>query len=1112
MKRIWIALCVGLLGSAVTCADVWAQATAQMSGTVRDSSGAVLPGVEVMATQTDTGIIRSTVTNEAGSFILPNLAVGPYRLEAGLPGFRSFVQTGIVLQINGSPVINVVLEIGQVTEQVEVQANATLVETRNVGIGQVMENTRIVELPLNGRNVQDLVLLSGAAVSMGVTSGRQFPDRIAISAGGSLGFGTNYELDGIRHIDSYDGQAMPLPFPDALQEFRVESSGLSAQNARGSSVGAVTKSGTNDFHGNLFEFVRNDLFNATSYFALVDPVTGKKVRSTLKRNQFGGTVGGPIQKNKLFFFGGYQGTIVRQDPLDTRAYLPTAAMLAGDFTAITSPACNVGRPINLAVPFMNNRIDPSMFSKAALNIVSKLPKTSDPCGEFKFGRRNDSNNGQIVSRVDYQLSEKHSLFGRYVWNTLKIIHPFTYTPDNILNTTVAGYNDHAHAGTIGSTYLINPNMINAFRLGITRTNQQRVGAKFFEFQDVGINAYAYVPKYMTLTVTGGFSIGGGTQSDSNFTTTAYTMANDVSWTTAQHQIGFGGTLVHSRANVNAWAASGQFTFSGTESGLGLADFLRGRPNTFLQGDSNRLYARNNQFALYAQDAWKVTPRLTMNYGLRWQPIFPMKDMRNPVPTVMVFNYDRFVKGQKSTVFKNAPAGMLYHGDADFPLSGPNDVWATRWLNLSPRLGLAWDIEGNGRTSVRASYALSFEEYPLQMRHGESIGQPPWASNTSLPFPPGGLDDPWRGIPGGNPFPFQLTVNSTFPAVGGVYQSQRPDISPTYIGSWNLTVQRQIASAWLASASYLGSETTHLWAQISLNPSLFFPGTNCTLPNGVVVSGTCSTLANTDTRRRLNFVNPAEGRGIGRMSEYVFGGTQSYNGMLLSLQRRTNRGVAVTGNYTFAHCVGDYSGRSSRGVSLGADETYQDATNRRLDRANCISDVRHAFNLTTVAETPRFANQKLRMLAGGWRLSGIYRWTTDTFLTVTSGVDRALNDIVNQRPNQVSENIYKDKSKGPMTQYLDPAAFAPAPPGSLGNFGRVNVKAPPTWQFDAALSRIFRFRESQNLEFRLEAYNVTNSFRPGPLPTAATAYNSNTFGQIRTSLDPRILQFALKYMF
>src|SRR3954467_1992981 len=267
MKRPISTACAALLLVVFASVSLWAQATAQISGTVKDQSGAVLPGVEVTATQTDTGIARTVVTNETGSYVLPNLAIGPYRLEAGLPGFRTFVQAGIVLQVNGSPVVNPVMQGGQVTEQIEVQANAALVETRNAGVGQVIENTRIVELPLNGRNVQDLIVLSGAAVQQGTTSNRSFAGNDVVSMAGSVGFGAAYTLDGIAHMDPYDGQSQPLPFPDALQEFKVETSGLSAQNPKSAAISSVTKSGTNEFHGDLFEFVRNDLFNARNYFA-----------------------------------------------------------------------------------------------------------------------------------------------------------------------------------------------------------------------------------------------------------------------------------------------------------------------------------------------------------------------------------------------------------------------------------------------------------------------------------------------------------------------------------------------------------------------------------------------------------------------------------------------------------------------------------------------------------------------------------------------------------------------------------------------------------------------------------------------------------------------------
>jgi hypothetical protein len=363
MKRIAMHLATALAIFVLSCGSIWAQATAQISGTARDQSGAVLPGVEVTATQTETGVARSAVTNETGAYVLPNLPVGPYRLEASLPGFRTFVQTGTVLQVNSSPVINPVLEVGQVTEQVEVQANAALVETRNVGVGQVIENQRILELPLNGRNVTDLITLAGSSVLMTTSSLGGVPGTVRISVAGGVEYGVAYSLDGAMHNNPFDNANLPFPFPDALQEFKVETSGLTAQNGghSGGSVNSVTKSGTNDIHGDLFEFVRNDLFNARNYFA--------QTGSTLKRNQFGGTLGGPIAKNKLFFFGGYQGTTLRQDPANLQAFVPTAAMLAGDFTAFASPVCNAGRQINLKAPFVGNKVSPTLFNKAALTIA-----------------------------------------------------------------------------------------------------------------------------------------------------------------------------------------------------------------------------------------------------------------------------------------------------------------------------------------------------------------------------------------------------------------------------------------------------------------------------------------------------------------------------------------------------------------------------------------------------------------------------------------------------------------------------------------------------------------------------------------------------------------------
>src|SRR5438093_445395 len=353
MKRTLGCISVVLFLVIFGCAGLWAQATAQISGTVRDQSGAVLPGVEITATQTDTGIARTTISNETGSFVLPNLAVGPYKFEASLPGFRTYAQTGVVLQVNSNPTINPVLEVGQVTEQVEVQANAALVETRSSAVGQVVENERILELPLNGRNVQDLITLAGGAVQQATALDRMGSNGAILAVAGGVGYATDFSLDGANHVNFLSGVNMPMPFPDATREFKVETSGLTAQTGRTAAVSLVTKSGTNEFHGDLFEFVRNDLFNARNYFAAR--------HSTLKRNQFGGTAGGAIRKNKLFFFGGYQQTTLRQDPANNQSFVPTAAILAGDWTAFTSPACNAGRQVTLRAPFVNNRIDPSLY-------------------------------------------------------------------------------------------------------------------------------------------------------------------------------------------------------------------------------------------------------------------------------------------------------------------------------------------------------------------------------------------------------------------------------------------------------------------------------------------------------------------------------------------------------------------------------------------------------------------------------------------------------------------------------------------------------------------------------------------------------------------------------
>ncbi|MBI2150506.1 MAG: TonB-dependent receptor [Acidobacteria bacterium] len=781
---------------------------------VRDQSGAVLPGVEITVTQTNTGLVRNVISNETGFYIVPNLPTGPYRLEAALSGFRTFVQTGIVLEVNSNPTLNVALEVGQVTDSIQVQANAAMVETRSSGVGQVIENERILELPLNGRNVVELITLSGAAVTTQTSSTRSMAGQQAISVAGGLDSGVAYQLDGAIFNNPYDNLSLPLPFPDALQEFKVETSALSASQGRhtGAQVNSVTKSGTNDFHGSAFWFVRNDDLNARPFFSLKE--------NTLKRNQFGGTLGGPIVRNKLFFFGGYQGTTLRQDPSDIESFVPTPAMLAGDFTAFASPACNGGRQITLGAPFVNNRIDPARFSPAALNISRRLPTPRDECGRVTTGIQTASDDGQIVSKADYQINDRHSLFGRFIATLNETDVPNTFEPNNLLNTAAAGFDNLAQSYAFGDTYLFGPNTINSLRLAVNRTAIHRLGPEFFEPKDAGINAFSSVPGLTILSVNGGFNIGSGVQSEARFRTTTYSVSDDVSLVRGAHQMAFGINWSHWRslsgANVRS---SPNLSFNGQVTGLGLSDFLTGKLAQLQQAAPNALDMRQTYFSLYGQDTWRVTPRLTLNYGARWEPYLPQS-----IPNGRIYNFseERFRQGIKSTVFKNAPAGFYYPGDPGFPgKRGQNK----QWENIGPRVGLAWDPKGDGRMSVRASYSLGYDFVNGQFHLNTSIA-PPWGAEIRLLNPAGGLDNPFQDFPGGNPFPFTFDENALFTPFGP-FLSVPFDLDTTDVQTWNLSVQRQLAENWLVSASYMGNQITHLWLTRPINPAVFVPGRGLT---------------------------------------------------------------------------------------------------------------------------------------------------------------------------------------------------------------------------------------------------------------------------------------------
>ena len=1123
MKRFLTFLVLDALLSLGACVTGWTQgATAQISGTVKDQSGAVLPGAEITATQTQTGATRMTLSNESGSYALPNLPVGPYKLEVMLPGFRTFVQSGIVLQVNSSPEINAVLNVGQVSETVEVQANAAMVETRSTGIGQVIENARILELPLVGRQVTDLIPLSGAALPLTTTDTTYrgvYPNTTSFSIAGGLLGGNTYTLDGGFHNDVYANYGLPLPFPDALQEFKVETSSLPAQYGfhSGGAVNAVTKSGTNDWHGSAFEFVRNYKFNARNFFA--------PSRDSLKRNQFGGTFGGPIEKNKLFVFGGYQGTITRSSPLNTTAFVPTLDMIAGDFTTFASRTCQ-GRDIPLGAPFVNNRLPASAISPGAVAIAQKLPASVDACGRTNFGNAVSSNEHFAVGKIDYQMSSNHSMFGRYLGASFQQKPPISIS-NNVLSSNAPGADDLLQSLTYGDTYTFSPNIINSFRATWNRTANQKVSQPWFGASDVGLNIYQYLPGFMSITTgAGGFTIGGLVSMPSRFRTTVITLSDDVSVVKGTHQFAFGTSLMGFESNSKSFSFSpGSITITGNITGLALADFMAGKIQNIQQGAPNKLLVRDRYLSLYAQDSWKIKPNFTLSYGVRWEPYFPQHYGENMMNH---FDMDAFLKGIHSNVFVNAPAGMFYPGD---PLFGPNgnSGMNKQWKDFGPRIGLVYDPSKDGKMVIRAGYGIFYDINTVELNLATGQG-PPWGGKVLVVNPGGGLDSPYRDFPGGIPFPFVLNKNVTYPG-DGIFDTFSTNTRVPNVQQWNLGIQRQITPNWLVSASYIGNEVSHLYGARELDPAVYFPGNAvngvCTSPEGykmAVASGPCSTVANTTSRRLLRLISPVEGSKYSFLDAWDDGGTRSYNGLLLSTEKRFSKGFSLSANYTWSHCIGNPSNTLLNGGSGGVGLYI--APTRAGDRGDCEptpggtaagEDRRHIVNMTGLVNSPKFSNNLMNKLAGNWRLSSIVKLQSGSPFDVVTGTDDMLSgvNVTAQRANQISGNTYGNKctndliGTNPACFWIDRNAFAKPDPGTVGFMHPGMLRGPGYFNVDAGLSRTFTVKEAQRVEVRVDATNILNHAN---FMNPSGNLTSNVFGRLQLARDARVMQFALKYVF
>jgi len=1073
--------------------DAQAVSNASITGRIMDEQGAVVPGARIQLTALNTGTVYAAVSNADGIYTVPNLPIGGYMLEAANPGFQTYVQRGIGLRVGDNVQINVTMRVGAVSEKVEVSANAGLVQTQQNTISQVIDQQRIVELPLNGRDPTELITISGASInkSDGTNTGsKSFFNSQSVSIAGGAGNTTNYLLDGGDNNDSFTNVNMPIPFPDALAEFSVETSTLPARYGLhpGGVVNAVTKSGTNQLHGDLFEFLRNGDANAINYFA--------PRQDSLKRNQFGGTLGGRVVRDKLFFFAGFQQSYIRQDPSSSTAFVPTAAALAGDFSALDGAGCQakgVARVVNdptTGLPLPNNQISVTRFDPAAVALSKYLPQTGDPCGKASYGIPVQSDETQIVGRVDWILNSRHMLYGRYFSDAYSLAAFFD--PHDILVTSTTGNDEHAQSFVLGETFTISATTVNSLHLTVgRRRNDRGTSPNGINAAALGVqNIYQGTKNFLQLAVNnGGFAIGCGTCALGRFPITSFQGADDMDILRGKHQIAFGVDVLRTRdGQDNHYQDNGVFNFDGRYTNDPLLDFLVGKMNSYSQSGQQLNDLVQTVFMLYAQDTYHVTPRLVLNYGLRWEPLLPEHDRYNRGST---FSRAAFDAGQISRVYVNAPAGSLFYGDPGIP----NGFTDRRMTNLSPRLGLVFNPDGKGRTTVRFGGALLYDSVGTFIPYRMVAQNPPYGpqvTNTSGPYQFG---NPWANVPGGNPFPLPPPgQNVPFP-LANAEAFLPPHIHSPSVVQWNTSVQHRLSDNWVLSVSYLGNSTSHLWIGNEINPAVYIPGTCSGSP--------CSSTGNTQARRVLTQANPNAGKYYSQMTLGDDGISANYNGLLTSVEHRFAQNYTVLVNYTWSKCLG-----VAPVTSLGTG-VLQDPNNVRGDYGPCSYDVPHLFNASIVYLSHWNGSGLLSHLLNHWNIAPLIRYQSGLPVNPLTGKDNSLTGVGNDRPDAVSAAAYTGAPHGLLYQYLNPGLYAANATGKFGNAGHNSLRAPGYFDVDVAVTREFRFRERASLHVRGEAFNALNHPNFGA-PNATLS--SSTFGQIRSARDPRILQASMKLVF
>src|SRR5271156_1928723 len=1099
--------------------------SASISGQVTDVTGAALNGATVTVKNVDTNLTQTATTNSVGIYTIAPLPPGTYTLTVESKGFARYVQQGVMLGVDISATQNVSLKTGSIQETITVTEEAELIDTTTAELGTTVNQAAITQLPLNGRDPSSLVLLAPGVTSVtapggqgggmggqpGVQSGFSFPTETGASASGGRQGSTYYLLDGVPHMDNYTLLDAPFPNADAIQEFRVISNNFNALYgfAPGAVVSIETKSGSNSWHGGAFEFLRNKDLNASnSYF---DPSTSSP--DPLRRNQFGGYVGGPIIKNKLFGFFNYQGTRNNSAALANRTQTPTAAMLAGDFSGVADPKnptvsnlC-VGNDAPANCPFGTvggkpNQLLPGFsYDPAAVTVATTgLPLGQQPDGTvFYPGGALITSFNEYTGRVDYNISNKQRLMLRNFIDYLT--EPSGDVPGNILSVLnlnpwsqtfaerMEFYNE-----AITHTWEISPtavNTVSVFWMQMQAHNSAAV--KDSSGKNMCWSRYITVNELPGQCYMEGFSVSnggfnGGWTEPSQEGRTTYGIYENFSKSIGNHMLSFGANVQHQYAQeATQYPTTPILGFNGSYTGNGLADFLMGYLASYEQGAGEIASLAGWQFGLYGQDQYRVRPNVSITAGLRWDP--------NVAPGVTGGRGGAFVPGQQSVLYPNAPLGLVFPGD-----KGVTDgLMPNTYGYWEPRLGVAWQPRSLPRTSVRAGFGLFTAPLQYSMyNHTADISpfSPTYSFNGTQTGVPGtsvplSLDAPWSqfaGTGGVSPFPpfapFKPSPNAAFAtpfSLGAIFaQNFRLGITQ----SWNASVEHEVGQNTVLRVAYVGGESYHQAVVVDQNPGIYATGkTRSTYPNFQQILTDASI------------------------------GTSSYNALQVGVERHLTKGLQFQSNFTWSKTLDT---TSSGNVSFGT-QNLPDPFNIGYNRGISYLNIPKLWVSTLVYLTPTLSgsNQFMRQTLGGWELSGIVTLQSNYPFTIAGGYgdnsgglqngDRA--DVV---PGQ-SFNVQQGGKSQWINEYFNTNAFTVNAPGTFGDSGKNLFQGPPIKTMDLAFAKNWTIVEGYRLQFRWEMFNALN--HPSFADPDSNVQDGN-YGKI-TGLGPipaRLMQAALKFTF